>query len=114
MGRRRGESEESGAESKGRREVCARGSKASAADLVWFVINALDGRVFVCGSSKSMRKSAKATLMNVVMDKGGWNKQQAQEFWARKKAGGQYIAVCSVADPTRDAFTDIYDRRLGN
>ncbi|KAF1915898.1 hypothetical protein BDU57DRAFT_473678 [Ampelomyces quisqualis] len=62
------------------------------ADIVWFVINALDGRIFVCGSSKGMGEGVEESLMDVAMQKGGISRAQAQEFWARKKEDGQYIA----------------------
>jgi len=65
------------------------------ADLVWFVINALDGRVFVCGSSKGMGEGVEAALIDVAMDKGNMNKEEAETFWQQKNAGGQYIAVRS-------------------
>jgi sulfite reductase alpha subunit-like flavoprotein len=57
------------------------------------VINALDGRIFVCGSSKGMGEGVEESLMDVAMQKGGISRAQAQEFWARKKEDGQYIAV---------------------
>ena len=63
------------------------------ADLVWFIINAPDGRVFVCGSSKGMGEGVEKALIEVVMEKGTLNPEEAEEFWARKKADGQYIAV---------------------
>lgn len=63
------------------------------ADLVWFIINALDGRVFVCGSSKGMGEGVEAALVDVAMDKGNLNKEEAEHFWQQKKEGGQYIAV---------------------
>lgn len=63
------------------------------ADLVWFVINALDGRVFVCGSSVGMGEGVEKALVDVVVDKGNLNLEEAEQFWANKKAGGQYIAV---------------------
>lgn len=62
------------------------------ADLVWFIINALDGRVFVCGSSKGMGEGVEAALVDVAMAKGNLNEEEAQTFWAGKKDGGQYIA----------------------
>ncbi|EED14956.1 FAD binding domain protein [Talaromyces stipitatus ATCC 10500] len=62
------------------------------ADLVWFVINALDGRVFVCGSSKGMGEGVEEALIDVAMAKGNLNREQAKEFWGRKKEAGQYIA----------------------
>lgn len=62
------------------------------ADLVWFIINALDGRIFVCGSSKGMGEGVEAALVTVAMGKGGLNLEEAKAFWEDKKAGGQYIA----------------------
>ena len=63
------------------------------ADLVWFVINALDGRVFVCGSSKGMGEGVEMALVDVAMDKGNLRREEAGEFWVKKKEAGQYIAV---------------------
>ncbi|KAA8648844.1 FAD binding domain protein [Aspergillus tanneri] len=62
------------------------------ADLVWFVINALDGRVFVCGSSKGMGEGVEAALVDVAMAKGNLNEEEARQFWENKKEAGQYIA----------------------
>ncbi|KAJ9642755.1 hypothetical protein, variant [Exophiala oligosperma] len=62
------------------------------ADLVWFIINALDGRIFVCGSSKGMGEGVEAALVDVAMAKGKLNLDEAKSFWAEKKASGQYIA----------------------
>ncbi|KAJ5745188.1 hypothetical protein N7520_010370 [Penicillium odoratum] len=62
------------------------------ADLVWYVINALDGRVFVCGSGKGMGEGVEAALIEVSMAKGNLNAQEAELFWQRKKEAGQYIA----------------------
>ncbi|KAF2134692.1 hypothetical protein P153DRAFT_362436 [Dothidotthia symphoricarpi CBS 119687] len=62
------------------------------ADIVWFVINALDGRIFVCGSSKGMGEGVEDALMDVAMQKGGISKAEAKEFWAKKRDDGQYIA----------------------
>ncbi|KAG9186022.1 hypothetical protein G6011_02578 [Alternaria panax] len=62
------------------------------ADIVWFVINALDGRIFVCGSSKGMGEGVEESLIDVAMQKGRLSEAQAKEFWARKKEDGQYIA----------------------
>ena len=70
------------------------------ADLVWYVINSLDGRVFVCGSSKGMGESVERALVDVAVDKGGLNLEEAEGFWNRKKEGGQYIAV---------SFVDVFD-----
>ena len=66
------------------------------ADLVWFVINSLDGRVFVCGSSKGMGEGVEEALIDVAVAKGNLNRTEAELFWQGKKDGGQYIAVCSV------------------
>ncbi|KAJ5756111.1 hypothetical protein N7533_005654 [Penicillium manginii] len=62
------------------------------ADLVWYVINALDGRVFVCGSGKGMGEGVEAALVEVAMAKGNLNSEEATLFWQRKKEAGQYIA----------------------
>ncbi|SLM37398.1 fad binding domain protein [Lasallia pustulata] len=62
------------------------------ADLVWFIINALDGRVFVCGSSKGMGEGVEKALVDVAMCKGNLNQEEAEGFWRGKKDGGQYIA----------------------
>jgi sulfite reductase alpha subunit-like flavoprotein len=62
------------------------------ADIVWFVVNAVDGRVFVCGSSKGMGEGVHEALVSVAMEKGHLDKEQAEAFWASKKEGGQYIA----------------------
>ena len=65
----------------------------SQADLVWYVINALDGRVFVCGSSKGMGEGVQAALVEVAITKGELNHDEAEEFWKQKQGAGQYIAV---------------------
>ncbi|GAB7362843.1 hypothetical protein MBLNU230_g3146t1 [Neophaeotheca triangularis] len=62
------------------------------ADIVWFVINALDGRIFVCGSTKGMGEGVERALVDVAMDKGGLDFETAKEFWEGKKGAGQYIA----------------------
>lgn len=62
------------------------------ADIVWFVINALDGRIFVCGSSKGMGEGVEQALIEVAMQKGGISEAEAHEFWTKKKEDGQYIA----------------------
>ena len=63
------------------------------ADLVWFIINAVDGRIFVCGSSKGMGEGVERSLIDVAMDKGNLNREEAEAFWEQKKSEGQYIAV---------------------
>lgn len=62
------------------------------ADIVWFVINAIDGRIFVCGSSKGMGEGVEGALIDVAMDKGNLNFEEAKEFWAQKGESGQYVA----------------------
>lgn len=62
------------------------------ADLVWYVINAVDGRVFVCGSSKGMGEGVEEALIEVAMQKGNLGKQEAKKYWDLKKQVGQYIA----------------------
>lgn len=66
------------------------------ADLVWYVINTLDGRVFVCGSGKGMGEGVEAALVEVAMAKGNLNLQEAKSFWECKKEAGQYIAVSEL------------------
>ena len=78
------------------------------ADLVWFVINALDGRVFVCGSSKGMGEGVERALVDVAMDKGNLRREEAEEFWKKKKDGGQYIAVSGLGAHWRGHGSLIY------
>ncbi|KAI0525585.1 FAD binding domain-containing protein [Xylaria bambusicola] len=62
------------------------------ADLVWYIINSLDGRVFVCGSSKGMGEGVEEALIKVAMAKGNLEHAEAKKFWELKKVVGQYIA----------------------
>lgn len=62
------------------------------ADLVWFIVNAVDGRVFVCGSSKGMGEGVEEALVDVAMSKGNLEREEARNFWQLKKEAGQYIA----------------------
>lgn len=62
------------------------------ADLVWFIINSLDGRVFVCGSSKGMGEGVEEALIDVACAKGNLGRDESVEFWRLKKEAGQYIA----------------------
>lgn len=62
------------------------------ADIVWFVVNAVDGRVFVCGSSKGMGEGVQEALIDVAMAKGNLDYDTAVQFWEQKKKDGQYIA----------------------
>ena len=63
------------------------------ADVVWFVINAVDGRIFVCGSSKGMGEGVEKALVDVAIDKGNLNYEAAKEFWVKKVESKQYITV---------------------
>lgn len=65
---------------------------ANQADLVWHIINSLDGRVFVCGSSKGMGEGVEESLIQVAMTKGNLEHDEAKKFWELKKEVGQYIA----------------------
>ncbi|KAH8887495.1 FAD binding domain-containing protein [Thozetella sp. PMI_491] len=62
------------------------------ADLVWYVINSVDGRVFVCGSTRGMGEGVEQALVEVAMRKGKLEREEAQNFWNLKKEVGQYIA----------------------
>ncbi|KAJ2904045.1 putative methionine synthase reductase [Zalerion maritima] len=62
------------------------------ADLVWYIINAVDGRVFVCGSSKGMGEGVEEALIEVAMEKGNIEREEAKNFWDLRKETGQYIA----------------------
>jgi len=61
-------------------------------DLVWYIINSVDGRVFVCGSTKGMGEGVEAALIEVAMAKGNLEREEAKQFWELKKEAGQYIA----------------------
>ncbi|KAF7554477.1 hypothetical protein G7046_g6809 [Stylonectria norvegica] len=67
-------------------EVC------NQSDLVWYIINSLDGRVFVCGSSRGMGEGVEEALVEVAMAKGNLEREEARAFWTLKKSEGQYIA----------------------
>ena len=62
------------------------------ADLVWFIINSLDGRVFVCGSSKGMGEGVEEALVDAAVLKGNLSRDEAVRFWKLKGDAGQYIA----------------------
>lgn len=62
------------------------------ADLVWYIINSVDGRVFVCGSSRGMGEGVEEALVEVAMQKGNLGRVEARKFWDLKKEVGQYIA----------------------
>lgn len=83
------------------------------ADLVWFIINASDGRVFVCGSSQGMGEGVERALIDVAMDKGNLRREEAEEFWKKKKDGGQYIAVSELSAHVEVRVVNTKRRRLG-
>ncbi|KAG6069166.1 hypothetical protein E4U32_004029 [Claviceps aff. humidiphila group G2b] len=62
------------------------------ADLVWYIANSVDGRIFVCGSSKGMGEGVEDALVEVAMRKGNLEREEAKKFWQLKKEAGQYIA----------------------
>ncbi|KAG6078293.1 hypothetical protein E4U16_001729 [Claviceps sp. LM84 group G4] len=62
------------------------------ADLVWYIANSVDGRIFVCGSSKGMGEGVEDALVEVAMRKGNLEREEAKSFWQLKKEAGQYIA----------------------
>ncbi|KAM0237274.1 hypothetical protein ACHAPO_004620 [Fusarium lateritium] len=61
-------------------------------DLVWYIINSLDGRIFVCGSSKGMGEGVEDALCDVAMEKGNLEREEARNFWMLKKEEGKYIS----------------------
>ncbi|SPN98817.1 related to methionine synthase reductase [Cephalotrichum gorgonifer] len=61
-------------------------------DLVWKVINSVDGRIFVCGSSRGMGEGVEEALVDVAMEKGNLGREEAKKYWKLKKEAGQYIA----------------------
>ncbi|KAL8831806.1 MAG: hypothetical protein Q9170_005134 [Blastenia crenularia] len=63
------------------------------ADLVWFLLNTLDGRIFVCGSAKGMGEGVEQAIVDVIIDKGNLNGEEAAAFLEGKKNEGQYIAT---------------------
>ncbi|KAL8774290.1 MAG: hypothetical protein Q9209_001041 [Squamulea sp. 1 TL-2023] len=65
------------------------------ADIVWLLLNALDGRIFVCGSAKGMGEGVERAVVDVVIDKGNLNREEAVAFLEGKKKEGVYIAVSS-------------------
>lgn len=62
------------------------------AELVWSIINSVDGRVFVCGSSKGMGEGVEEALVDVAIERGNLDREEAKDFWRLKKEAGQYVA----------------------
>lgn len=61
------------------------------ANIVWDVIHAVDGRIFVCGSSKGMGEGVEHALRDVAKEKGGWDEAGAAQFWEEQKANGRFV-----------------------
>ena len=61
------------------------------ADIVWDVIHAVDGRIFVCGSSKGMGEGVERALRDVAREKGGWDDEGAKRFWEEQKEKGRFV-----------------------
>lgn len=62
------------------------------ADVVWDVIRSVDGRVFVCGSSKGMGEGVEQSLWEIAMEKGGFDREGARHFWDEQKEAGKFVA----------------------
>ena len=63
------------------------------ADVVWDIVRALDGRIFVCGASKGMGEGVEEALRDVAMQKNPeWSEETAQTFWDEMKNAGKYVA----------------------
>lgn len=62
-----------------------------------------------------MGEGVHKALVDVVMEMGGLNKEQAEAFWESKKEGGQYIAVSflSVEVLGRRMSANIWCRKHG-
>ncbi len=56
-------------------------------DLVWYIINSVDGRVFVCGSTKGMGEGVEEALVDVAMAKGNLGRDEARNFCAPEEGG---------------------------
>jgi sulfite reductase alpha subunit-like flavoprotein len=67
-------------------------------DIVWDVINAVNGRIFVCGSSKGMGEGVELALKEVVIKKKlevhgeTWDMEAAGRYWEDMKSGGKLVA----------------------
>ncbi|KAB8437389.1 hypothetical protein FH972_025068 [Carpinus fangiana] len=62
------------------------------ADVVWDIIRSVDGRIFVCGSSKGMGEGVEEALVEVAMEKGGHSREGAEHFWKEMKDSNKYVA----------------------
>ena len=59
-------------------------------DLVWEIVNSLDGRIFVCGAGE-LGKGVEEALVDVARAKGNLGVEEANEFWEGKKKDGQFV-----------------------
>lgn len=68
------------------------------ADIVWDVINSVNGRIFVCGSSKGMGEGVELALKEVMVQKKRemegveWGLEEAGRYWEEMKGAGKYVA----------------------
>ena len=60
--------------------------------VVWDIIKSVDGRVFVCGSSKGMGEGVEEALREIAVREGGMSEEGATRFWGEMKEAGKYIA----------------------
>ena len=60
-------------------------------DIVWDIIHSVDGRIFVCGSSKGMSEGVEQALRHIAKEKGGWNDEGAARFWQEQKEKGRFV-----------------------
>ncbi|KAL9057992.1 MAG: hypothetical protein Q9162_001984 [Coniocarpon cinnabarinum] len=60
-------------------------------DIVWDIIHAVDGRIFVCGSSKGMGEGVEHALVEVASERGGWDEAGAEKFWQEQKDNGRLV-----------------------
>ena len=61
------------------------------ATLVWSVIKSLDGRIFVCGSSKGMGEGVEWALREVARRQGGCSEEAAGRFWTEMREAGKLV-----------------------
>lgn len=58
------------------------------AELVWYMINVVDGWIFVCGAGKGMGEGVGRASVDVAVEMGGLNEEEAEAFWSAKREGG--------------------------
>lgn len=62
------------------------------ADVVWDIIRNVDGKIFVCGSSKGMGEGVEEALVEIAMQKAGHSRAGAEQFWKEMKESNKYVA----------------------